>query len=703
MTSTGDAGSTDYHARAADSAACLLVVGAYEEYSDILRRVVTGVQQRILMSPTLGDFFQVRFGELGPRPSEAGRGTPEVARLVLQLTSRPGDAARNFSALLVFDQSATVVDRLLRACANDPALNQLNTRCLGMASREDRVGRAPGDGSSQSRDDIAIARHGGRHVEDFVTEIYSLAEGLLDDFGSGWKPGVRPEEVSRLRSIVKPAARGVIAKATAVEDARFAQQQSARRAAEPSQTEREAESRKQAERKVLADREAAAWEMERAAQRAEASLRAEAERLAAAKRQIAELEAQVADLKRSRDVAATPPGADKPASGGVAPEAGRPKHDPEPERSRRTAPASAEVPADPGTNMAAETSSDGDASNPQTGSSARRWQRIKGVTDAAKELASRVRDPQASGPAEASKVVGLLSQCAQRLRAADLNGVRDSLNGLRRHAGTEINQADRERYRMVMIEDRLLSHSLPPDTLAVEFYDVLLRLAYGQPLGYGQYCDLEHSLVETGTSLLPQPLLRAIEGAYPTDPLVLAITRHYAGRRQGNEKIRPRPGDTRRLIMALAEIPLAEGHVNILFGMLTRYLSEVRTSPERKEITSLLGDHGYLSVSLNRSCRDAVPDQVAKLITLLNWAYPEGLDSAAIETVIGAGKATSALLAAILFTLARPSDRPRVIQEFLRRYQGRNIDAAQAAELEPEIMRLSLSGGGSAGEITAGP
>jgi hypothetical protein len=689
MKSTRDSWGTDHRPRAADSAACLLVAGGYEEYAEVLRRVVAGVKQRILMSPALGDFFQIRFCDLGPRPSQPSRGTPEVARLVLELTSRPGDAARNFSAVLVFDQSAKVVEQMLRACASDPALHQLNARCLGMASRDDR----PGGASARPCDPIAIARHGRRNVEEFVTEIHGLAERLLNDFGSGWKPGVRPEQVSRLGAVVEPAARGVIATATADEDARIVQRRAVRREEESLAAAGRMETGYgEAERRELAAQEAAAWQRELAAQRAEAELRAEAERLAAAKQQIAALEKEVAELRRGHDVPATPPGGDKLTAGQ--------QFDLEPERPRDALPASGDVPVEPDADrMTAREQGDDDAPAVRP---AGRWQRIKGKIreSARRELPSGVGTPQASGAADAGSVVNLLSECVERLRAEDLNGVRDRLPALRRYASSEIGSTDRLRCRAIVIEDRLLSPRLVLGTLAVEFYDVLLRLVYGQPLGYQQYCDLEYSLERSGEGALPPapPLMRAVDRAYPSDPLVLAITRHYLSRYQGNERVRPHPGDVRRLIMALAEVPLATGHVDILYGILTQYLGDVRTSSERRETTGLLRDRAYLSAALSRSCPNAVPDQVAKLITLLRWAYREGLDRPAAEAVIGAGTATSALLTAMLYTLARPADRPWVIQKFLHEYHGRDIDMVQAAELEPDFMRLSTGGGGAAGE-----
>ena len=727
MTGRRDGWNADYQPRAADSAGCLLVVGGYEEYGTTLRRAVAGAGERVLMSPALGDFIEVRFCDLGPRLPRAGRGTSEVARLVLELTSRPRDVARNFSAVLVFDQSALVVDHLLQACAGDPALRQLNARCLGIASREDRPERAKG--SSRTPDDIVTARNGKWNIDEFIVEVYALAERLLNDFGSGWQPGVRPEEVSRLGSVVQPAARGVIARTQAGEDARSAPRRNRRAedeilaAAKWKAAERQEQAAMEAAAAERAAAEAAALEREiAAAQRAEAERQLEGERLAAARQRIAALEHQVAELKRARDVPAlgdaTPSDAAPPDSAGLGvarPGAGASLPA---EAEPRPAIAAPTVP-DPGGDEKTEppsirhtqpqdspTRSDADPAPEPEGDAAEdpptvRFQRIRGIGG---ELVGRVRGAQPADPADSS-VAQLLRECVGRLREGNRKGAETCLAALRRYATAEVPLADREHCRAVMIEVRALSPQLPAGSLAADFYDVLLRLVYGQPLGYPQYRDLEYCLELSGEGTLPPalPLFKAIDRAYPADPMVLAVTRYYLGQARRDERVRPRPGDTRRLIGALAEVPLARADVRIVFAVLSQYLSEVRTSSERKEITGQLRSCGFLAAALARSCPDELPDQAAQLIMLLRWAYPKGLVRNEVDTFFGSVTvATSALLPAILRTLAQPGDRPWAIKEFLRRYSGRDISLRQAAQLEPEIMHLALGGGSVAGELPAG-
>ena len=683
MTDGRDRGGTGYQARAADSAACLLVIAGYEQYDKLMRRVVTGVKERVLMSPTLGDFIDVRFCGLGPRPRHPGRSATEVARIVLELTSRPRDVARNFSAVVVFDQSALIVDGLLQACAGDPALQQLNARCLGMASWENRPDRK---GPVQSQDDISVAREGSRSADEFVFEIYGLAEQLLNDFGSGWQAGVRPEAVSRLGSEVAPTARGVIKRATIDEGARSVQPPGERAEGEALA----AAKRKAAQRQEQAAQEAAVREGDSDPQRAGTEPLEEAEVLASAKQQIAELERVVADLRRGRDGVGDPPAEVEPLPAVVTQNALERGRDREPQE--ESAPLSASVERSPEPGGERTPGQEGEAPADRTASG---WQRIRGMGEG---LASRVRSAPTGGPDETSGAAVLLSECVKRLKAQDTKGAEKCLPALRRYASAAIGLQDRAQYRAVMIEDHALSPHLPLGSLAGEFYDVLMKLVYGQPFGYREYRDLGYCLERAGDGALPPvlPLIKAIDRTFPTDPLVLALTRYYLSQskpRGDGRPVRPSPGDARRLIGALAEAPLAERDADPVFAVLARYLSEVRASSERKELTGLLRECSYLATTLARACPEAVSRQVANLVVLLRWAYPDGLTRDGVETLTSLDAATSALLPAILHALARPSDRPWAIKKFLHKYSGRDINLAQAAELEPEIMRLSAGGG----------
>jgi len=673
-----DGRDADYYSRAADSAACLLVVGGYQENADILCRVVEGIERRFLLSPSLGDFFEVRFADLGDRPAPDSRRAAEVVKLAVELTSRPDDAARNFSALVLVDQSAAAIDRVLKGCAGDPVLRQLNTRYYGMASKEDRPGHTPGGKMTErgkkpkQGNRISIAPRGRRTVEELVTGIYDFAEELLQEFGSGWKPGVPAEDVSKLGAVIKPAARGVIAQVTAYEEALYAERRDYHRADEPlvAETEEADRNRREAElREVEAERE-------QAVRRAEAANRELTEQLEDRRRVLAQLEAEIAQIRQAaqlstdrdarRDVG---PVIDEPASYEVVNDG--PAGELSPARRDAAAPERADV-------GGATDRSDGSG---QTGG------RLRGLASRVRgQLPQRVPEPGLA----ADGAVAALGECVERLRDGDVSGARQRVAALRRYADSAPTPEDRWRYRVVMLEDRLLSPRLPLGELAVDFYDVLLRLVYGQPLGYRQYRDLEYCLERAGDGALPprEPLAQAICRAEPGDPFVLAIARHCLGRDRQDKTVWPRSGDAARLLAALQRESPARPHVNLLYEAALRYLAEVRTPAERRGTAEMLRVHGYLAAALRRDCPDSPPDQVSTLTAFLRCAYPGRLDRAAIEVVFAAAAPTRALLQAVLGMLDRPGDAQWAIRSFVRYYRGKEIDEAQAAALERDLARL---------------
>ena len=214
MTTLGGGPDPGYGTRASDSALCLLIVGGYEHNAETLDRVVREVRERVLMSPTLGDLFEFRFADLGPRADDA----VAVARLVREFTSRPADAAHHFSGLIVFDKKASSVQRVLRDCQADGVLSALNIRCRGLAAEEDREPATDSDAGSQWPD-VVVARAGALPFDELVEVVYSYAETLLDEFDSSAQSGLPAERLSALGSAAEPWVRDVMKSAAAEEEA----------------------------------------------------------------------------------------------------------------------------------------------------------------------------------------------------------------------------------------------------------------------------------------------------------------------------------------------------------------------------------------------------------------------------------------------------------------------------------------------------
>jgi hypothetical protein len=177
-----------------DSVGCLLVVAGYDDISSALRSVTEEAVSRINVSPELGDFFEVRFVGLGPRPAWDGDRGAAAARLAAALTRPTGSAARHYFALLAADQSAAVVGQLLGECRAHPVIGRLPIRCRGLASVEDRL---PGPESRFAT--ILVAATGAWRRAGLVHEAQRFARELLPDFASATEAGLTAAQLGQLQ------------------------------------------------------------------------------------------------------------------------------------------------------------------------------------------------------------------------------------------------------------------------------------------------------------------------------------------------------------------------------------------------------------------------------------------------------------------------------------------------------------------------
>jgi hypothetical protein len=179
-----------------DSEECLLVVAGYADIAPMLRTVTAEVAARVNTSPELGDFFELRFADLGRRPEPPSGPTETAVRIADELTQPRGTAGRNFFALVIADRSAAATADLLAACDAHPILARMPVRCRGLASiddREPRRGASPGV-------EIVIPLGGGWDPAGLVRELRHYAAELHESFATGNQPGLPLDQLARFRS-----------------------------------------------------------------------------------------------------------------------------------------------------------------------------------------------------------------------------------------------------------------------------------------------------------------------------------------------------------------------------------------------------------------------------------------------------------------------------------------------------------------------
>lgn len=176
-----------------DTESCLCLVVGYAKKDGLIARVTAEAEKRIMLSPALGDFLQLRYVDLGLRPGLAGDRSRLVRRIVADLMAAQETAGRSHFALVVIAKSAMTIEELLGSCAAEPFLVGLRMRFVGIASSDDR---------NQGNDvmDIACSPAGSwRNERELVDALRQRCEELPRYFAARGEPGLTRAELAALR------------------------------------------------------------------------------------------------------------------------------------------------------------------------------------------------------------------------------------------------------------------------------------------------------------------------------------------------------------------------------------------------------------------------------------------------------------------------------------------------------------------------
>lgn len=217
----------DPAAHDADSAGCLFIAGCYADLAHTLSPLVAEAASRIMRSPSLSDFIELRFADIGPRPKRAEQGAA-VERIAHEFARPCAGAGRNYFALLIADRSAAAVEQVLADCGADPVVGTLPMLRRGIATEDDRRRERPagnrlpavrdgvpsggermlkqggaGSGTSDADGspiaaDVVILKTGSWEPEGLITELRRYAEDLLHDFATASEPGLTCEQLADL-------------------------------------------------------------------------------------------------------------------------------------------------------------------------------------------------------------------------------------------------------------------------------------------------------------------------------------------------------------------------------------------------------------------------------------------------------------------------------------------------------------------------
>ncbi|MCW2930717.1 MAG: hypothetical protein JWM19_1679 [Actinomycetia bacterium] len=184
-----------------DTEGCLCLVAGYAKDDGLIARVTAEAERRVMMSPALGDFLQLRYVDLGPQPGQAGDRSRPVRRIVADLMAVKETAGRSHFALIVIAKSAMTIEGLLGSCAAEPFLAGLRMRFVGIASSDDRNQRSGFAGITSS------PTGSWRNERELIDALRQRCEELPRYFAARGEPGLTSGEVAALRHAqAQPAA-----------------------------------------------------------------------------------------------------------------------------------------------------------------------------------------------------------------------------------------------------------------------------------------------------------------------------------------------------------------------------------------------------------------------------------------------------------------------------------------------------------------
>jgi hypothetical protein len=186
-----------------DTESCLCLVAGYAKGDGLIARVTAEAERQVMMSPMLGDFLQLRYVDLGPRPGPGGEQSGPVRRIVADLMAAHETAGRSHFALVVMAKSATAIEELLISCAAEPFLAGLRMRFAGIASSDDRS-------ADQGFGDITSSPEGRwRDERELIEALRQRCEELPRGFAARGEPGLTRAELATLRQAhEQPVAEG---------------------------------------------------------------------------------------------------------------------------------------------------------------------------------------------------------------------------------------------------------------------------------------------------------------------------------------------------------------------------------------------------------------------------------------------------------------------------------------------------------------
>ena len=177
---------------------CLVLVASHAASASLVQSVTAEAARRVMLSPVLASFIDLKFVDLGPEPRH-GEDSLVLSRITGPLSQPRPNVERSFFSIVVIDKLATAAEAILEVCAASLFLDELPVRLRGIASIEDRI-RVP----SPENAEILVSPRGAWLREELVRELRRYADELLHELAGAPQKGVSAARLTELSELYQP-------------------------------------------------------------------------------------------------------------------------------------------------------------------------------------------------------------------------------------------------------------------------------------------------------------------------------------------------------------------------------------------------------------------------------------------------------------------------------------------------------------------
>ena len=307
--------------------------------------------------------------------------------------------------------------------------------------------------------------------------------------------------------------------------------------------------------------------------------------------------------------------------------------------------------------------------------------------------------PQVHADASEEALLG----CAEHAKLANATRLRSDVAFLAEFAESEISEDRRARYRALIGQLGLLRRDfLIEGRYRERLYGALLRMAFGVPLDYPGYCQIEQSAGIAPGDPPHDELLAAIVKAGIADPIVNAIVHWHlwkADEKKLTRWLRSDQVDPLYLIRHLSYNWDWPQHARIACDVTLEFLERARNHYVPRDVRRELCELGFLARALHARHPDNNQHQVHVLYRFLKAAYPrtpaQDLSERAIVQILdlpGAPPPTPALLSAVLMLLHKPGAWQLAWDAYVRgSLDLADLDGETVARLRDRLPHIGVS------------